>query len=642
MSIDKLSPKTPDLTKQNARRLAELFPECVTEGPEGTASDRDEPVIDFDLLRQALAAHLVEGPQERYRLDWPGKREALLAANSPIDRTLRAVREESVGFDATRNLFIEGDNLDALKLLQETYLGRVKMIYIDPPYNTGKDFIYKDNFTQSRESYEAGSGQRDDAGGRLVANPETNGRFHSDWLSMIYPRLKIARDLLREDGFLFVTIDDVEYANLSKILAELFGEDNVIATIIWQKKYAVSNDDPNIGIMHDYIICVRRSESSQRNLLPRTETQLKRYTNPDNHPLGRWASDNYVSNKSKTERPTLYYSIKHPKTGEDVWPDEDAVWRYNREQHERMVAEDRLYWGPDQSYKKPRLKRFLSEIQDGLVPSTWWPHDEVGHNDEAQKETGALLGKKVFDTPKPIRLLDRILAIAVAHDDIVLDFFAGSGALGQAVMAFNSKHASAVRYILVQLAEGIDEDSYAFQQGYRSISQITKERLRKAGAGLAAQSPENRALDVGFRAFRIDTGNFHDVRTSPSETSQATLAGLISHIKDDRSDEDLLFGALLRWGVDITLPVRSSTLLGRTIWLVDPPMEGNAGAAVAACFARPSGGQGGVDVELADALAAMKPLRVLFRDDGFATDAAKENVASRIRQRSPDTEVRVL
>jgi len=639
VTIEKLAPATPDIAAQNVARIAELFPECVTEGPWGTASDTGGPVIDFDLLRQALSNHLVEGPQERYRLDWPGKRQALLNANTPIDKTLRPMREDSVDFDTTRNLFIEGDNLDALKLLQETYLGKVKLIYIDPPYNTGKDFVYDDNFAQSRENYETGSGQRDEERGRLIANPETNGRFHSDWLSMIYSRLKLARNLLRDDGSIFISIDDTEHSNLEKILCEVFGADNVIANIIWQKKYAVSNDDPNIGLMHDYIVCVRKSESFERRLLPRTEKQLKRYTNPDNHPLGRWASDNYVSNKSKVERPTLYYPIRHPKTGEDVWPDEDAVWRYNRDQHERMVAEDRLYWGPDQSYNKPRLKRFLLEIQDGLVPTTWWPHEEVGHNDEAQKETGVLIGKKIFDTPKPVRLLQRILDISASGSDIVMDFFAGSGAFGHAVMACNAATGQTLRYILVQIDERPSESSTTFQAGFKTIAQVTRERLRQAASSIKAPLG---ILDTGFRTFRIDSGNFIETRRTPQATTQASLAGMVSHIKDDRSDEDLLFGALVAWGVDITLPVVTRELTGRAIWLVDPPAAGNAGAALIACFARPSNGKGGIDTELADALAAMAPLRVLFRDDGFASDAAKENVTSRIKQRSPDTSVRVL
>ena len=639
MTIEKLATATPDLTQQNIERLLELFPECRTEG-----SREDAPMVDFDLLRQTLSDYLVEGPAERYRLDWPGKRQALLTANTSIDKTLRPMREESVDFDSTRNLFIEGDNLDALKLLQETYLGKVKMIYIDPPYNTGKDFIYRDNFAQSRADYEEASGQRDEADGLLIANTESSGRFHSNWLSMMYPRLKLARNLLADDGAIFISCDDGERDNLVLILNEVFGKSNFVAAIIWQKKYAVSNDDPNIGVMHDYVLCVRKSEAFARNLLPRTEKQLARYKNPDNHPLGRWSSDNYISNKSRVERPTLYYPIKHPKTGEDVWPDEDAVWRYNKEKHEQMVAEDRLYWGPEENYSKPRLKRFLKEIQGGLVPSTWWPHEEVGHNDEAQKETGRLLGKKVFDTPKPIRLLERIIEISASGDDLVMDFFAGSGAFAHAVMARNVNAGESLRYIVVQLSEQTQDASYAQQAGFSSISNIALERIRLAGNQLLEENPElENVLDVGFRGFRIDSGNYQDTTVTPKDATQASLAGMVDHIKDDRTDEDLLFGALLRWGVDITLPVERRELAGRKVWFVDPPEDGSGKkAALIACFERPKSGKGGIDTSLADAMSELTPLRVLFRDDGFADDATKENVHSRFQQRAPDTQVRVL
>lgn len=404
---NKLKMHSPDLTRANIDKLAELFPNCVTE-----AKDEDgnlQRAIDFDQLRQELSDHVVDGPRERYQLNWPGKREALLAANAPIAKTLRPCREESVNFDTTQNLFIEGDNLDALKLLQETYLNKVKVIFIDPPYNTGKEFIYNDRFAQRTEDYLAHSGQSDDAGNRLVVNTEANGRFHSDWLSMIYPRIRLARNLLRDDGAIFLTIDDGEAANLRRVCDEIFGESNFLANIVWQKKYAVSSDDPGIAPMHDHILVYRKSSSFERRPLPRTEKQTSRYKNPDNDPRGPWSSDNYVSNKSRWERPTLWYAIQHPKTGEEVWPNEDAVWRYSKEKHEKLEHEGRLYWGPDESYAKPRFKRYFSELPEGIVPSTWWSFSEVGHNDEGQKETAKLLGKKIFSTPKPVRLLKRIV-----------------------------------------------------------------------------------------------------------------------------------------------------------------------------------------------------------------------------------------
>lgn len=639
MTIEKLDATTPDLTRQNIARLAELFPECVTEGPTGSASDQGEPVIDFDLLRQALADHLVEGPQERYRLDWPGKRQALLTANAPIDKTLRPMRADSVDFDTTRNLFIEGDNLDALKLLQETYLGKVKMIYIDPPYNTGKDFIYKDNFSQRREAYETGSGQRDQEGSRLVANPETNGRFHSDWLSMMYPRLKLARNLLRDDGVIFISIDDTEVANLRALCDAIFGQDNFHANIVWQKTYSPANDKRGIDAMHDHILCYVKSDIYNINLLGRGEKQDRAYVNPDNDPRGPWKA---VDATRAEHRDYAFYPITTP-SGADVWPAKGRSWAMNKEDVPALIADGRLWFGQNGS-SKPSRKLFLTDVKQGVTPTSWWPHEEVGHNDESKKDIKSLFdGAAVFQTPKPVRLLQRIVALSTNNDDIVLDFFAGSSTTAHAIMKQDAEDGGKRRSILVQLPESIDPESDIGRSGYHDISELSRERIRRAGTKILADSPNLKGeLDVGFRAFRIDSSNFQDTRVAPDQATQATLDGLISHIKDERTDEDLLFGALVRWGVDITLPIRRDELLGRTIWTVDPPAELEGGAALIACFERPQNAEGGIDTELADALAAMKPLRVLFRDDGFASDAAKENVASRFKQSAPDTAVKVL
>ncbi|MGK5092910.1 site-specific DNA-methyltransferase [Deltaproteobacteria bacterium TL4] len=626
--MDKLKMQSPNGVDANIEKLKTLFPNCITE-------DRDENgivrrVVDFDQLRQELSTNLVEGPRERYTLNWPGKNEAILTANAPIAKTLRPCKAESVDFENTRNVYIEGDNLDALKLLQETYLNKVKMIYIDPPYNTGNDFIYEDDFAEDTEVFLQRSNQKDEEGNRLVANTEANGRFHSDWLSMMYPRLKLARNLLREDGVIFISIDDHEVHNLRKICDEVFGDGNFIANVVWQKKYAVSNDDPGIAPMHDHIMVFQKSTSFQRNLLPRTEKQTQRYKNIDDDPRGPWTSGEYVSGKSKTERPTLWYAIKHPKTGEDVWPAEDAVWRYSREKHQQIVVENRLYWGPNESYEKPRLKRFLAEIQDGVVPSTWWPFTEVGHNDEGQKETGLLLGKKIFSTPKPVRLLRRIIEISTGNNDIVLDFFSGSSTTAHAVMQLNAEDGGNRKFIMVQLPELCDEKSEAFKAGYKTIAEIGKERIRRAGKKIKEETPlTSQNLDIGFRVFKIDTSNMKEVYYTPEELKQENLELFKDHIKPDRSNEDLLFQVFIDWGLDLTLPIAQKSIDGKTVFLVDAN-------ALIACFDSP------VTEDLVKKLAAHKPLRVVFRDDAFSSDSVKINVEQIFKLLSPGTEVKSI
>lgn len=672
MTIEKLDATTPDLTRQNIRRLAELFPECVTEGPVGTASDRGEPVIDLDRLRQALADHLVEGPQERYRLDWPGKRQALLTANTPIDKTLRPMREESVDFDTTRNLFIEGDNLDALKLLQETYLGKVKMIYIDPPYNTGKDFIYKDNFAQSREEYEGESGQRDEKGGRLVANPETNGRFHSDWLSMMYARLKLARYLLRDDGTIFLSIGQEELSGAKALFDEIFGAGNLV-TICSRIVKTGGQKGTHFSPSVDYILAYARNidelspfrepigENVIKKVYTKTETSGAR--------IGEKYRSMGLYQAMLDVRPNQRYFIEAPDgtllippgvtmppekvEGCQIKPmDGDGVWRWTYDRFKKEFENGNIEFaktsqgslvdadGNPTSWSVS-YKIWLSDrLRDGQVPGNVLERFQSRHSSADMKALDI-----PFEFSKPVELI-RYLAslVCLGGDDIVVDFFSGSGSTAHAVQAYNRSIGARVRWVCVQLDEECEEGSEERAAGFSTIGSLAKERIRRSGRMLSKAGAELPGrLDVGFRAFRIDSGNFHETRVAPGEATQAMLEGLISHIKDDRTDEDLLFGALLRWGVDVTLPLRRGELLGRTVWFVDPPADGDGpGAALVACFARPSGGEGGIDVALADALAALKPLRVLFRDDSFVSDAVKENVASRIRQRAPETAVRVL
>lgn len=621
--------RSADQFAENIERLAALFPELITEGPDGRA-------INVDVLKSLVGDKTVTNCEEKYGLNWHGKRRARQLALMPSAGTLRPCPEDSVDWDTTQNLMIEGDNLEVLKLLQKSYAGKVKLIYIDPPYNTGKDFVYPDNFQDNVRNYLELTGQVE-SGQKISSNTEANGRFHTDWLNMMYPRLRLARSLLRSDGVIFMTIDDTEASNLKKIADDIFGEENFVANVVWQKKYAVANDDPGIGVMHDHILVYRKSEDFRRGLLERTKEQNARYSNPDDDPRGDWASDNYVSNKSKDERPTLWYPITHPATGEDVWPDEHAVWRYSRERHLEIEKEGRLYWGPSLSYKKPRLKRYLNEVQDGIVPPTWWTFDCCGHNDEAQKETGVLLGRKVFGTPKPVRLIDRMLTIANDRDAIVLDFFAGSGSTGHSVMARNATDGGSRRYILVQLPEILDV-SNADQRAAanlcdhlevaRTIAELTKERLRRAAKKIKDDSPLF-VGDLGFRVFKLDASNIRTWDPDHDNLDQ-TLLDSIEHLRPGRSEADVLYELLLKLGLDLCVPIEKRTLAAREVYAV-------GGGVLMACLSETIGRHEvealamGI-VEWHKELAPAGDTTCVFRDSAFADDVAKTNMAAILEQ----------
>ena len=559
----------PEQLKQ--AQLKALFPEVFSEGK-----------IDWEKLKATLGEDITFS-NERYVLNWAGKSEAFRVMQTPGTKTLIPAKDESSDFDETEHIFIEGENLEVLKVLQKSYFNKVKMIYIDPPYNTGNDsFIYPDKFAESKEAYQKRVGDKDEEGymtrdGMFRKNSKENGQYHSNWLNMMFPRLFLARNLLRDDGVIFVSIDDNEVHNLRLLMNEIFGEENFLASIIWQKKYAVSADDPGIASMHDYIICYQKSERFKRILLPRTEKQLVRYTNLDDDPRGPWSSDNYISNKSKDERPTLWYPIIHPKTGEEVWPDESAVWRYSKEKHEIMVKENRLYWGPDFSYYKPRLKRFLSEIQDGLVPSTWWDFKEVGHNDEGQKETAELLGKKIFSTPKPVRLLRRILEISSKREDICFDFFAGSNSFAHAIMELNKADGGRRKYICVQLPEATDEKSEAWKAGYRTIADIAKERIRRVGGRLQKEMEAEAAkkqgqfdfepaakakkADVGFKVFKLADSNFkqwQQISGKDAAALEAQMKLFVDPVAENATVENMVYELLLKSGKDLNSKIEKT------------------------------------------------------------------------------------
>ncbi|MDN5278566.1 MAG: adenine-specific DNA-methyltransferase [Clostridiales bacterium] len=637
--MEKLKMHSPNLTQENIARIRELFPGCVTE-----AHDNDGKVklaVDFDQLRQELSEVIVEGPQERYHLNWPGKREALLAANAPIAKTLRPCREESVDFDTTENLFIEGDNLDALKLLQENYLGKIKMIYIDPPYNTGKDFIYSDNFAETADEFLLESGQKDEEGNRLVSNSDSNGRFHSDWLSMMYSRLKLARNLLKDDGVIFISIDDGEQANLKRVCDEILGERNFVANIVWQKKQSPQNDATYFSAMHDHILVyakiakATRSDSFgwDRNLLPRDEQQNSRYSNPDEDPRGDWASVDCTCNKTSIERPNLYYPIINPNNGQEVWPSTQRVWRYEKSTMDQLLSENRISWGQEGN-NFPRQKRFLSEVQDGIVPSTWWTREFSSDNQAARRELRSIFraDEGDFNTPKPIGLITRMLQISTTDKDLVLDFFAGSSSTAHAVMQLNAEDQGNRKFIMVQLPEECDEKSEAFKAGYKTIAEISKERIRRAGKKIKEENPlTTKELDIGFRVLKVDSSNLADIYYTPDSAKQDILHFAIDNIKPDRTSEDLLFQVLLDWGVELSLPIKKEKVADLEVYFVD-------NNALAACFVK----NGEINDDFCKELAKRQPLRAVFRDSGFKDDSAKINAEQIFKLLSPHTELKAI
>ncbi|HEC0080333.1 TPA: site-specific DNA-methyltransferase [Acinetobacter baumannii] len=623
---DQLKMHSPNLVDTNIEKIAALFPNCVTE----TQGENGElkKAIDFDLLKQELSQVIVAGEQERYRLDWVGKKESILTANAPIAKTLRPCREESVNFDTTENLFIEGDNLEALKLLQENYLGKVKMIYIDPPYNTGNDFIYEDDFAESTNDFFERSNQTDDEGNKLVANTDSNGRFHSDWLSMMYSRLKLARNLLKDDGVIFISIDDNEQDNLRKILDEVFGRNNFVANLIWEKKFAPQNDAKWFSENHDHILCYAKNKNELSiKLLPRTSEMNERYKNYDNDPRGVWISDNLLR---KDLQKTGVYTITTPN-GNKYDPPSGRSWRVSESKFHEMAKDNRIWFGSDGG-NVPRIKRFLTEVQDGIKSQTIWKFNEVGHNQEASQELRKLFdGESYFDTPKPVRLLSRIIFLSTHKDDIVLDFFAGSSTTAHAVMQINAEDGCDRKFIMVQLPEQTDEKSDAYKAGYNTIAEISKERIRRAGKKILEDNTDKEGienLDIGFRVLKIDSTNMKDVYYTPDAYKQVDILDLADHIKEDRTSEDLLFQVMLDWGLELSLPIERKIIQGKEVFYV-------AGNSLVACFEE-------INFAMVDEIAQDKPLRVVSAERAIQLDHDKTNIKERFKQLSPETEVKFI
>ena len=620
---------SPNLVEENITRLRELFPHCVTEARDDAGNIRQS--VDFEQLRQELSSIVVDGMQERYHLNWPGKREAVLTANAPIAKTLRPIPEESIDFDTTRNLFIEGDNLDALKMLQETYLGRVKMIYIDPPYNTGSDFIYEDDFAQETEEYLRTSNQKDDSGNRLSANTSANGRFHSDWLSMMLPRLRLARHLLHDDGAIFISIDDSEAANLKLLCDEIFGAQNFYCSFVWKRRSGAMDSVDNTSVDHEYVLCYGKDKGRLAGI-GRTYAG---YTNPDDDPRGPWKADNLSAGKAGGD---VYYPIKDPNTGNEFLPPQGRYWPYSRKTMAEKISEGRVIF-PANASGRPMLKRFKNEAKFDTVPvSTWMvsrTEDKVSNsliappNTQATRELQDIFDAKLFPHPKSTQLIESLASQCLSDDDdIVLDFFSGSGTTAHAIFSRNAACRTNTRFILVQLPEACPPESAAATAGFPTIADIAKERIRRAGDQFRSSGAK---IDVGFRCLKVDTSNMADVYYAPDAHEKSTLDMFVDNIKPDRKPEDLLFQVMLDWGVDLSLPIAKQVIQGKEVFLVD-------GDALAACF----DGHGGVDEVFVKELAKMKPLRVVFRDAGFKDSAVKINVEQIFKLLSPATEVKCI
>lgn len=638
--MEKLAMETKNLADEKFRALAALFPNAVTETID--AEGRVVRAIDKDVLAQEIATAVVEGPEERYRFTWPDKRAAMDLTNVPTTDTLRPCREESVRFDTTENLYIEGDNLDVLKLLRENYLGRVKMIYIDPPYNTGSDFIYDDDFSQDREEYLFGSGQLDADANRMVENKETNGRFHTDWLNMIYPRLKLARDLLTEDGVIFISIDDHEIDSLKNICNEIFGARNLVAEIPWQSRASVQNDT-DFSINHEYI-CVyaknRRQENRRLKETNYTEWHKKdsfvckplpldktKFDNPDNDPRGPWKADPF---DAPNVRPNLTYPVTNPVTGEQHLPPSGRHWRISQEKFSSALADGRIIFGKD-GESRPKIKSFYEEKKEfGSIDNSWFSAERVGTTSNGTKEVMQLFdGNPCFDKPKPTTLLRKIIDLAnVQSKDIVLDFFSGSATTAHAVMQLNAEDGGRRKFILVQIPEACDEKSEAYKAGFANICEIGKERIRRAAKKIAEAHPEA-SFDGGFRVLKLSDSNMKEVYYAPSDYTADLFSSLEDNIKEDRTPEDLLFQVMPEVSAPLSAKIEERIIAGKRVFFVNENY-------LVACFDRD------VTEETITAIAKERPLYFVMRDSSMASDSVATNFEQIFAAYSPDTVRKVL
>lgn len=618
--MDKIKLESSNIADENFEKLASLFPNVVTET---IVNDRVERAIDVEKLKQEINAYVLEGNEERYNFTWPDKRKSVVLANTPTRNTLRACKEESKDFDNTENLYIEGDNLEVLKLLRNTYMGQIKMIYIDPPYNTGKDFVYQDNFYINKEEYKEMSGQFDEEGNRLFENTEANGRFHTDWLNMMYPRLKMARDLLSDDGVIFISIDDNEVSNLRKICDEIFGERNFIAQIVWERAFAPVNLKKHFSVSHDYLLFYSKNiELSVCNGLSRSQETNDRYSNPDNDPRGPWTSDNFSVGPAVESN---IYEIITP-SGRSCLPPNGRSWRVSKDKYFEMLKDNRVWFGEDGN-GVPRYKRFLKDVKNSVTPMSIWKYSDVGHSQDATKELKILFDNiHVFDYSKTIELIKRGISLYSDKDSIILDFFSGSATTAHAVMQLNAEDGGNRKYIMVQLPAETPEDSEARKAGYNTICEIGKERIRRAGEKIKKDYP-NANIDTGFRVFKLDSSNMEDVYYEAEKFSQQDISKTISYIKADRSEEDLLFQIILSCGIPLKCKIEIKKVNNRDVYFVDDKY-------LIVCFEKD------IDDKTIEELAKMQPDFMVFNQN--VQDSTLANIKQIFKMISNDTNVKVI
>ena len=639
--MEKLNMQTPNLVDENIEKIGRLFPDCLTERT--GADGKTEQAIDFDKLKQELSKSIVDGDEERYQFTWPGKKQAIITANAPINKTLRPCREESVDFDNTQNLYIEGDNLDVLKLLREDYLGKVKMIYIDPPYNTGNDFVYEDDFAQSTDDYIGNSGQNDEDGNRLVANTESNGRFHTDWLNMIYPRLKVAKDFLSDDGAIFISIDDNEVENLKKVCDEIFGETNFVASFPWRKRTAKT--DVPFGVSQDYeqIICYAKSQAFHASIQGK---ERKYYETPD-FPGRPWRVHDLTKQTTAAERPNSYFTIRNPKTGDEYPANPNRTWAITVETFQQYYAEGKIVFPGDYSFlsiTKPVLRYWkeddikkAGESFGRIAVSTKLP-ESVGMSQDGTKELSSLFGSKVFDYPKPSSLIKYLLSVSTKGKDLILDFFSGSATTADAVMQLNADDGGTRKFILVQLPEVFSDNSIANKSGFKNICELAEDRIRRVGQKILEGHKANKTdssagsktniIDVGFRTLKLDSSNMKDVYYKPSDVTNDLFAQTEDNIKGDRTDEDLLFQMMLEMAVPLSAKISSENICGKKVLVIDDDY-------LIACFDKD------ITDEVVTDIAKRKPQYFVMRDSSAMDDSVITNFETIFLTYSKDT-IRII